>query len=181
MNLTLRQIRAFVLVARSGSFTGAAKSMHLTQSALSQLIRELETSLNTRLVDRTTRSVSLTAPGNEFLASAQRILDDLEQAVGNVDKLVAKQRGRVVVSLPVVLGSNLPPVLAKFRRAYPGIELALRTRFLTKCCHRGGRVRQIWQSERSSGLSRIFSDASCSRKPWSRSFLHLILSRDPSD
>jgi DNA-binding transcriptional LysR family regulator len=85
MNLTLRQIRAFVLVARSGSFTGAAKSMHLTQSALSQLIRELETSLNTRLVDRTTRSVSLTAPGNEFLASAQRILDDLEQAVGNVD------------------------------------------------------------------------------------------------
>ena len=113
MNLTLRQLRAFVLVARSGSFTRAAKSMHLTQSALSQLIRELEGALNTRLVDRTTRSVSLTVPGKEFVASAQRILDDLEQAIGNVDKLVAKQRGRVVIASPVVLASNLlPPIVA---------------------------------------------------------------------
>jgi DNA-binding transcriptional LysR family regulator len=126
MNLTLRQLRAFVLVARSGSFTRAAKSMHLTQSALSQLVRELEGALNTRLVDRTTRSVSLTATGKEFVASSQRILDDLEQAIGNVDKLVAKQRGRVVIASPVVLASNLlPPVVARFREAYSGIELIL--------------------------------------------------------
>jgi DNA-binding transcriptional LysR family regulator len=126
MNVTLRQLRAFVLVARSGSFTRAAKSMHLTQSALSQLVRELEGALNTRLVDRTTRSVSLTVTGREFVESAQRILDDLAQAVGNVDKLVAKQRGRVVIASPVVLASNLlPPIVARFREAYPGIELVV--------------------------------------------------------
>jgi DNA-binding transcriptional LysR family regulator len=126
MNLTLRQLRAFVLVARTGSFTKAGKLMHLTQSALSQLVRELEGTLNTRLVDRTTRSTSLTVTGKEFLAGAQRILDDLEQAIGNVDKLVAKQRGRVVIASPVVLASNLlPPIVARFREVYPGIELVL--------------------------------------------------------
>lgn len=126
MNVTLRQLRAFVLVGRLGSFTRAAQAMHLSQSALSLLVRELEASMHTRLLDRTTRHVALTATGAEFFASTQRILADLEQAVGQVDKLVAKERGRVVVAAPLVLSSALlPPLLAGFRAAYPGIELVL--------------------------------------------------------
>ena len=126
MNVTLRQLRAFALVARLGSFTRAAEAMHVTQGALSLLVRELEAAMNTRLVDRTTRSVSLTATGTDFFASTQRLLSDLEQAIGNVDKLVAKQRGRVVVAAPVVLSGNLlPPILAGFRQLYPGVELVL--------------------------------------------------------
>jgi DNA-binding transcriptional LysR family regulator len=126
MNVTLRQLRAFVLVGRLGSFTRAAQSMHLTQSALSLLVRELENAMNTRLVDRTTRTVSLTAAGHEFFASTQRILADLEHAIGNVDKLIAKERGRVVIAAPLVLSSTLlPPILAGFRASYPGIELVL--------------------------------------------------------
>jgi DNA-binding transcriptional LysR family regulator len=126
MNVTLRQLRAFVLVGRLGSFTQAAQEMHLTQSALSLLIRELESSMATRLVDRTTRNVSLTAAGHEFFASTQRVLADLEHAISNVDKLLAKERGRVVVAAPLVLSSTLlPPILAGFRSAYPGIELVL--------------------------------------------------------
>ena len=50
MNVTLRQLRAFVLVARLGSFTQAAKAMHVTQSALSLLVRELESAMYTRLL-----------------------------------------------------------------------------------------------------------------------------------
>jgi len=126
MNVTLRQLRAFVLVGRLGSFTRAAQAMHVTQSALSLLIRELENVMSTRLVDRTTRNVSLTAAGREFFASTQRILEELEHAIGNVDKLVAKERGRVVIAAPLVLSSTLlPPILAGFKAAYPGIELVL--------------------------------------------------------
>jgi DNA-binding transcriptional LysR family regulator len=127
MNVTLRQLRAFVLVGRLGNFTRAAQAMHVTQSALSLLVRELEAAMNTRLLDRTTRTVSLTAAGSEFFAGAQRILSDLEVVIGGVDKLVAKERGRVVVAAPLVLSSTfLPPVLAAFKALYPGIELVLK-------------------------------------------------------
>lgn len=126
MNITLRQLRAFVLVGQLGSFTRAAQAMHLTQSALSLLIRELESGMDTRLVDRTTRSISLTGAGNEFFASAQRVLADLEHAIDNVDQLVAKERGRVVVAAPLILSSTfLPRILAGFKALYPGIQLVL--------------------------------------------------------
>jgi DNA-binding transcriptional LysR family regulator len=126
MNVTLRQLRAFVLVGKLGSFTRAGEAMHLTQSALSLLVRELESSMNTRLIDRTTRNVSLTAAGSEFYASTQRLLADLELSIANIDKLVAKERGRVVIAAPLVLSSTfLPPILAGFKAMYPGIEAVL--------------------------------------------------------
>lgn len=126
MNVTLRQLRAFVLVGRLGSFTKAAQALHVTQSALSLLIRELESVIGTRLFDRTTRNVSLTSAGGEFFASTRRMLDDLEHAIGNVDKLIAKERGRVVIAAPLVLSSTLlPPIVAAFRTEFPGIELVL--------------------------------------------------------
>jgi len=126
MNVTLRQLRAFVLVGRLGSFTRAAQALHVTQSALSLLVRELEGAMDTRLIDRTTRTISLTAAGNEFFASAQRVLADLEHAIDNVDQLVAKARGRVVVAAPLVLSSTfLPRILAGFKALYPGVELVL--------------------------------------------------------
>ena len=126
MNVTVRQLRAFVLVVQKGSFTAAAQAMHLTQSALSLLVRELESALGARLIDRTTRRVSATAVGQEFYANAQRILGELDHAVGNVDKLVKKQRGRVVVAAPLVLSSTiLPPIVASFRDRHPGVDLLL--------------------------------------------------------
>ena len=127
MNVTLRQLRAFVLVARLGNFTRAAQAMHVTQSALSLLVRELESALKTRLVNRTTRSVSVTEVGAEFLITAQRVLGDLEHALADIDKMLAKERGRVVIVAPLVLSSVLlPPILASFKARYPRVELILR-------------------------------------------------------
>lgn len=127
MNVTLRQLRAFVLVARLGSFTRAAQAMHVTQSALSLLVRELESTLGARLLNRTTRTVTPTAVGAEFLVTAQRVLSELEHAVDNVDKMLAKERGRVVVAAPLVIsGTLLPPLLASFRTRYPGVGLVLK-------------------------------------------------------
>jgi len=126
MNVTLRQLRAFVLVARLGSFTRAAQAMHVTQSALSLLVRELESAMDTRLFDRTTRSVALTVAGSEFFPQAARILEELEAAIAGVDKLVAKERGKVVVAAPLLLSSTfLASILAGFRQKYAGIELVL--------------------------------------------------------
>ncbi len=127
MNVTLRQLQAFVALAERGSFTQAARTLNLTQSALSLLVRELEGSLGTRLVDRTTRSTSLTEVGREFLPRAQRVLAELSHAVGGVHQLLAKERGQVVVAAPLVLSSTLlPPLLVSFRARHPGIELLLR-------------------------------------------------------
>lgn len=127
MNVTLRQMRAFVLVVQLGSFTRAAGAMHLTQSALSLLIQELEKEMGAQLVNRTTRTVGVTEVGAEFLPSAQRILGDLEHALSNVDKLLTKERGCVVVAAPLMLaGTLMPPILAGFRARYPSIELILK-------------------------------------------------------
>ncbi|CAN7581650.1 LysR family transcriptional regulator [Variovorax sp. LjRoot84] len=126
MNVTLRQLRAFVLVARLGNFTRAAQAMHVTQSALSLLVRELEGAIDSRLFDRTTRAVALTAAGSDFFPRAERVLAELESALAGVDKLVARERGRVVVAAPLVLSSTyLPPILAAFGAQYPGIEVVL--------------------------------------------------------
>jgi DNA-binding transcriptional LysR family regulator len=127
MNVTIRQIQAFVFVVRHGSFTKAAQEMFLTQSAVSLLVRELESVLNTRLIDRTTRNIQITEVGKEFFAGAERILGDLEHVVTNVNQLVAKQRGRVIVTAPLILSSTLlPEIIAAFKKRYPGIELVLK-------------------------------------------------------
>lgn len=127
MNVTIRQMRAFVLVADCGSFTRAAAEMHITQSGLSLLIRGLENAIGARLIDRTSRSMALTTVGREFRASADRVLGEIDQSLKSVNELVTKRRGRLVIAAPLVLASTfLPPVLAKFRTSYPEVDLVLK-------------------------------------------------------
>jgi DNA-binding transcriptional LysR family regulator len=126
MNVTLRQLRVFVEVARRRSFTSAARHLHLTQSALSHLVRELETQLGVRVIDRDTRNFSLTAAGAELLQNAERILGEVEQTVSGLRDLVAKRRGRVTVAAPPVLAASLlPAAMARFKAAHPGVTLKL--------------------------------------------------------
>lgn len=127
MNVTLKQLQALILVARYASFTKAAEAMHLTQSSVSLLVRDLEEALSAKLLDRSTRSVALTEVGQDLIAGAERILGDLNHVVTNVGELVARRRGRVVLTAPLVLSSTfVPSVIATFRSRYPGIELLLK-------------------------------------------------------
>lgn len=127
MNITIRQLQAFSLTAKLESFTKAAKAMHLTQSALSQLVRELEQSMGVKLFDRTTRQLALTQVGVEFLASSNRILTDLDHARTNVNKWLAHRTGKVVIAAPLVLSSTyLAKVIAGFKSKFPDIELVLK-------------------------------------------------------
>src|SRR3954453_22795093 len=80
MNVTTRQLKAFVLTARHQSFSRAAEELFITQSGMSVLVRELETQLGFRLFERTTRKVMLTEPGSKFLSVADRSLRELETA-----------------------------------------------------------------------------------------------------
>lgn len=127
MNVTLKQIHAFVAVAQAGRFTRAAERLHVTQSALSVLIREFERSLGLRLFDRTTRTVRLTEAGQEFYPLAEKILADLEHAIANSLDLVARKRGRVVVAAtPLIAAALLPPLIARFRDRFPEISVIAR-------------------------------------------------------
>ena len=74
MNLSLRQLKVFLGVAQAASFTKTAQRLHLSQAALSDNIRELETQLHFRLLDRTTRSVAQTEAGSMFLPTAAHIV-----------------------------------------------------------------------------------------------------------
>ncbi|MDM0108396.1 LysR family transcriptional regulator [Variovorax sp. J22R24] len=126
MNITLRQLRAFIEVVRSGGFTAAARKLHLTQSATSLLVRELETQLGVQLVDRTTRRISLTDAGSEFLVNAERIVADVEQTIANTQDLVMKRRGHITVATtPLLAASFMPETIAEFQAAHPGISVRL--------------------------------------------------------
>lgn len=127
MNVTLRQLRAFVAVAQLGGFTAAAQRLHLTQSALSVLVRELEQELGLRLFDRTTRQVRLTDAGREFHGSAEKMLLDLEHAVANSRELAESRRGRVsLAATPLMSSIMLPRIIAGYRALHPGVSVVLR-------------------------------------------------------
>jgi DNA-binding transcriptional LysR family regulator len=126
MNITLRQLRSFVCIARESSFTVAAERLNLTQSATSALLRELESRLGLTLIDRTTRSVKLTDAGQKFLEHAKRILSDVDFAVADVKDLRDKSRGTIrLAASPLLSMSFLPRILAAFRETYPGISVEL--------------------------------------------------------
>ena len=126
MNVTLRQLRAFVEVAQMGSFTLAAERLFVTQSALSGLIRELESALGLRLFDRSTRRLRLSQVGETLYPQVEKILQELDGVVSEVGNLKALARGSVRVAVPQLLACTLlPDVMAGFNAQYPGVHLRL--------------------------------------------------------
>ncbi len=126
MNLTLRQLRAFDAVAETGSFTAAAARLHLTQSALSVLVRELEREMGVQLFDRHTRRVLLSEAGRAFQPSVQRLLADLAGAVAGVTELRDQKRGLLRLAAPQLMACTLMPrVIAAYRARHPDIDVRL--------------------------------------------------------
>jgi len=137
MNISTRQLRAFIALAEGRNFTRAATVCHLSQSAFSALIRQLEESLEVRLFDRNTRRVELTAEGQEFEVSARRVLAEFEAAVSDMHARATLQRGRVSIALlPSLAADWLPQVLAGFREAHPGIDLEVADVLSEPCIER---------------------------------------------
>lgn len=114
------------MVAETGSFTDAAKRLHLTQAALSSLVKELEGSLGVRLFDRSTRSTKLSAAGSDFLPLAVKVLEDLDYAIASTLQLQEMKRGNVrVACTPLYASYLLPQVIAAFQAEYPAVQVRL--------------------------------------------------------
>ncbi|KWT98525.1 MULTISPECIES: LysR family transcriptional regulator [unclassified Variovorax] len=124
MHVTLRQLQAFVAVMEAGSFSEAAEAMHLSQAALSGLIRELESRVGVRLLDRTTRSVSPSAVGEAFEPMVRRVLASLDEALDSLSNLKDLRRGVVRLAAPEPLSCTLlPELIASYTASHPGIDV----------------------------------------------------------
>ncbi|MDQ7958651.1 MAG: LysR family transcriptional regulator [Pseudomonadota bacterium] len=124
MNLSVRQLRAFVAAARLRSFTRAAEQLHVTQPGLSAMLRELEAQLDCRLFERTTRSVTLTVQGEAFVPTALRVLKELEDAAASLGQITATQKRKLSVgATPVIASSILPEACALFARQHPQVDV----------------------------------------------------------
>lgn len=127
MNISTRQLRSYVTVARELHFTRAANLLGISQPALSATIHQLEETVGAPLFDRTGRRVHLTQMGAEFLNSATRLLEDMEQSVASLRDLVEKRTGFVkVAALPSAVYRILAPALGEFHQHYPQIKLTVR-------------------------------------------------------
>ena len=126
MNVTLRQLRAFVTVAETGKFTLAAEQLDVSQSSLSLLVRDLESALRLRLFDRHTRRLELTSAGHDLLPVAKKTLMDLLSVVENSRDLVALKKGRVTIAAGSLhTATVLPKILRHFNQRYPGIRVVV--------------------------------------------------------
>jgi DNA-binding transcriptional LysR family regulator len=126
MNPTLRQMRAFIALAKTGSFTLAAEYLHVTQAALSGLIKELEQTLGVRVVDRSTRKIALTEIGRELYPLFSKMIDDLDGALVDIANHTKLRKGLVRIAAPQLMSCTLlPEVLAAYRAAHPEIQVKL--------------------------------------------------------
>jgi len=117
-------MNAFVRVVEAGSFTKAAETMDLPKPTVTRLIQGLERDLRVRLLDRTTRSVTVTAEGASYYERVVRLLDDLSDIESTAKQSIAKPSGRLRVDVATAIATNvLIPALPEFYRSYPEIEL----------------------------------------------------------
>lgn len=126
INLTLQQISVFLQLARTGSFSGAAKLIGISQPALTRTIQQMEAAVGQRLFDRTTRSVVLTSTGRELQPIAERLEAEFDSAFGELSRFVEGRRGRIAIAaLPSIAAVVLPPAIAHYRQQHPSVEVAV--------------------------------------------------------
>ena len=124
--VSLRQLRAFVAVAREGSITRAARRLHLTPSALSMLVSALEGELGVRLFERTSRRVAPTDAARALLPGIERTFEHLDAALDGLRDWVERRDARLAIAaVPLLAATLVPPRLAAFRERHPGVRVTL--------------------------------------------------------
>ncbi len=126
MAFTLRQLQYFVAVAEQGSVSGAAHDLSISQSSVTEAIKELESDLGVQLFERHSRGLNITFKGHKFLRHAKAILSgvsDARQAFSGEGEIDAMP-GRLNLGVTsLVAGYVLSDIIARFRRAYPSVEM----------------------------------------------------------
>lgn len=126
MNVTFRQLRVFTEVARHGSMSRAAASLHLTPPAVSMQIKEVESQVGLLLFDRQGREVSLSTAGEYFLVHAKRLLANLKEADDAMARFKRLERGLLTIGIVSTAKYFIPRLLARFHEEHPGVDVRLR-------------------------------------------------------
>lgn len=122
--VSIKNLQAFIELAKCQSFAEAAEKRHISQPALSSAIKKMEMQLGGALFSRSTRSVKLTPEGASFLPVAKRLLDDWENALYDVKQLFKLEKGLLTIaSMPSFAEGRLPFLLASFGYAQPNISI----------------------------------------------------------
>jgi LysR family transcriptional regulator, carnitine catabolism transcriptional activator len=146
--ISLKHVRAFLAVAHLGNFSRAAERLSLTQPALTMCIKQLEELAGISLFDRTTRSVRLTSAGAHFLPIAERLIHDLDVAIGSISALAEGNVGHVsICAIPSVATHWLPPIIAAFARDFPNVRLRVEEGNSRRVAH------QVWGGEADFGIA----------------------------
>ena len=126
MRIDFLGLQAFLSIAERGSFQRAAAHLNLSQTAISHRMRKLEDELGLKLLARTTREVTLTRAGTDFLPKAQKAVAALEHSLDELKQQGAKRRNRLdIASLPAFAVHYLPPILRKFHDLQPLVEVRI--------------------------------------------------------
>ena len=125
MSFTIRQLNYFVAVAEHGSVSAAAQSLSISQSAVTEAVKDLEADLGVKLFDRHSRGLRITHRGHQFLRHATTILSEVSSARGAFDDEGQSAKGRLHLGLTsLVSGYVISDLLAKYRRANPKVEIS---------------------------------------------------------
>src|SRR6186997_1789578 len=124
INFNLNDLQAFRAVAELSNFRRAAEALHVSQPAFSRRIEKLEEALGVRLLDRTTRRVSLTSVGRDFDRKVQQLLDDLDHTLLGIRGVAATRMGEVAIAcVPSTVYYFLPHVIRRYHERYPKIRV----------------------------------------------------------
>ena len=118
--IRLRQLSYFVEAARSGSLLRASELLHVSQPAITNGLRDLETALGAKLLQRNRRGVELTGYGKVFIHHAINVLSEINAGVSHLQAVLKAERGQVTFGAPPIISFRLvPPALAHFKRDHP--------------------------------------------------------------
>src|SRR5215467_12166758 len=125
--MDIRQLRAFVAIAETGTFTAGALRVHVTQAAISMQIRQLENEVGARVFVRAPRHVILTEAGEHLLQRARQILREHDAAIDEIAELAGAERGRLRIgsASAMVLTEQLPAILKELRKQHPAADIAV--------------------------------------------------------
>lgn len=124
--MDIRQLTYFIEVGKYKSFTKASKSLHLSQSTLSKVVKSLEEELNVELIDRSAKKIKLTEAGEIILAEGEKIMESLEDISVHLYDLMNLRKGKIKLGIPPIIGFLFfPKIIKEFNELYPDIKIQI--------------------------------------------------------
>ncbi|MCM3588372.1 LysR family transcriptional regulator [Mesobacillus maritimus] len=124
--MDIRHLTYFIEVAKFKSFTQASKSLHLSQSTISKVVKSLEEELNVDLIDRSAKKIELTDAGEIVLAEGKMIMESLNDLSTHLYDLMNLKKGKIKIGIPPVIGFLFfPKIIKGFNLLYPDIKIKL--------------------------------------------------------